>query len=121
MPVFADMAMVAIEKAIQEDPTCAIRLHAAVMVHGGPRVQAAFAESEGFEKWRENQRSIGRVDELGRLSIRLLKIVRAFEELGETSLAEEFGKLARHVAKRCDKLAAEVMVERAERSNTPFN
>ena len=24
MPVFADMAMVAIEKAIQEDPTCAI-------------------------------------------------------------------------------------------------
>ena len=28
------------------------------MVHGGPRVQAAFAESEGFEKWRENQRSI---------------------------------------------------------------
>ena len=121
MAAFADMALVAIEKAIAEDPECAMRLHAAVMIHGGRVVRRSFHESEAFETWRESLRAEGGQLELVRLYRKIERIAAKYKEQGDPELAEAFERLGGHIVKHLDQLAARIMEERAECSGSPKN
>lgn len=114
MPVFADMAVVAIQKAIEEDPECAPKLHAAVMLSGRKTVQKAFEEGEIFLPWRDLQRTIGSVTELYWLYERLKNIVDGFVKAEEPEIAEQFLKLKEHVVHRMRRLAAPIFARGLE-------
>lgn len=121
MATFENMALVAIEKAIAEDPECALRLHAAVMVHGGRAVRKTFNESEVFEGWRDARRAEGGQIELVAICKKVMRIAQRYNELGEPELAEAFERLGGHLVKRLDQLAAKILEDRAECSNAPKN
>jgi hypothetical protein len=121
MATFADMALVAIEKAIAEDPECALRLHAAIMVHGGRKVRRLFHESETFAEWRDARRAEGGQLELVAIYKKVVRIAQRYNELGDPELAEAFERLGHHLVKRLDQLAAKVLEDLAECSDAPKN
>jgi hypothetical protein len=100
-----DLAVSAIQKAIESDPKSAVKLHAAVMLHGKDHVGKAFGESEAFVGWREIQRTVGRVEELLFVTKRLAGMVDRYNARGDVSMGAEFTHLMERLLDRAHKLA----------------
>lgn len=105
MSALTDLAISAVKKAIEDDPSSAVKLHAAVMLHGKDHVGKAFSESESFVGWREIQRAVGRVEELVFVTKRLAGMIDKYEARGDKELAGEFGYLMEKLHARMTKIA----------------
>lgn len=106
MSTASDLAVSAIARAIEDDPGCVVKLHAAVVLHGKDHLEKSFYTSEPFASWRETQRAIGRVEELVWMTDRLKGIVSRFIECDELELATEFRKFGDKLIEKAKKLGA---------------
>ena len=105
MSALTDLAISAITKAIEDDPKSAVKLHAAVMLHGKEHIGKAFSESESFVEWRGIQRAVGQVEELLFITKRLAGMIDRYNARGDVSMGAEFSHLMDKLLERANKLA----------------
>lgn len=114
MSALTDLAISAVKKAIEDDPSSAVKLHAAVMLHGKDHVGKAFSESESFVGWREIQRAVGRVEELVFITKRLAGMIDRYNARGDVSMGGEFNHLMEKLNERMAKLAEPLLARGIE-------